>query len=284
MVHSLLGGDTTYVNQYDPSQLFPVSRETGRQTLGLSTADLPFEGADIWNAYEFTYLAHDGVPRHLALRLLIPIQSASLIESKSMKLYLGSFAGSRFESESEVIETIARDLTEALGLNQTKTETEDGQLAPKLDVLVLSDTDLAVPSRPEGWICLDGEIPEQISFDYNPSLLRVASNRALSEVFYSDGFRSLCPVTGQPDFARIVLGYEGVEVDRAALLAYLLSYREHGDFAEQVAERLFVDLTRAFSPSALWVRAEFTRRGGIDINTERFAHCEPSPYQRHPRQ
>jgi len=284
MVHSLLGGDTTYVNQYDPSQLFPVSRETGRQTLGLSTADLPFEGADIWNAYEFTYLAHDGVPRHLALRLLIPIQSASLIESKSMKLYLGSFAGSRFESESEVIETIARDLTEALGLNQTKTETEDGQLAPKLDVLVLSDTDLAVPSRPEGWICLDGEIPEQISFDYNPSLLRVASNRALSEVFYSDGFRSLCPVTGQPDFARIVLGYEGVEVDRAALLAYLLSYREHGDFAEQVAERLFVDLSRAFSPNALWVRAEFTRRGGIDINTERFAHCEPSPYQRHPRQ
>jgi len=284
MVHSLLGGDTTYVNQYDPSQLFPVSRETGRQTLGLSTADLPFEGADIWNAYEFTYLAHDGVPRHLALRLLIPIQSASLIESKSMKLYLGSFAGSRFESESEVIETIARDLTEALGLNQTKTETEDGQLAPKLDVLVLSDTDLAVPSRPEGWICLDGEIPEQISFDYNPSLLRVASNRAVSEVFYSDGFRSLCPVTGQPDFARIVLGYEGVEVDRAALLAYLLSYREHGDFAEQVAERLFVDLSRAFSPNALWVRAEFTRRGGIDINTERFAHCEPSPYQRHPRQ
>ena len=284
MVHSLLGGDTTYVNQYDPSQLFPVSRETGRQTLGLSTADLPFEGADIWNAYEFTYLAHDGVPRHLALRLLIPIQSASLIESKSMKLYLGSFAGSRFESESEVIETIARDLTEALGLNQTKTETEDGQLAPKLDVLVLSDTDLAVPSRPEGWICLDGEIPEQISFDYNPSLLRVASNRAVSEVFYSDGFRSLCPVTGQPDFARIVLGYEGIEVDRAALLAYLLSYREHGDFAEQVAERLFVDLMRAFSPSALWVRAEFTRRGGIDINTERFAHCEPSPYQRHPRQ
>jgi 7-cyano-7-deazaguanine reductase len=284
MVHSLLGGDTTYVNQYDPSQLFPVSRETGRQTLGLSTADLPFEGADIWNAYEFTYLAHDGVPRHLALRLLIPIQSASLIESKSMKLYLGSFAGSRFESESEVIETIAHDLTEALGLDQTKTEIEDGQLAPKLDVLVLSDTDLAVPSRPEGWICLDGEIPEQISFDYNPSLLRVASNRAVSEVFYSDGFRSLCPVTGQPDFARIVLGYEGVEVDRAALLAYLLSYREHGDFAEQVAERLFVDLSRAFSPNALWVRAEFTRRGGIDINTERFAHCEPSPYQRHPRQ
>ena len=284
MVHSLLGGGPTYVNQYDPSQLFPVSRETGRQTLGLSTADLPFEGADIWNAYEFTYLAHDGVPRHLALRLLIPIQSASLIESKSMKLYLGSFAGSRFESESEVIETIARDLTEALGFDQTKTETEDGQLAPKLDVLVLSDTDLAVPSRPEGWICLDGEIPEQISFDYNPSLLRVASNRAVSEVFYSDGFRSLCPVTGQPDFARIVLGYEGVEVDRAALLAYLLSYREHGDFAEQVAERLFVDLSRAFSPNALWVRAEFTRRGGIDINTERFAHCEPSPYQRHPRQ
>jgi 7-cyano-7-deazaguanine reductase len=114
--------------------------------------------------------------------------------------------------------------------------------------------------------------------------LRVASNRAASEVLYSDGFRSLCPVTGQPDFARIVLGYEGVEVDRAALLAYLLSYREHGDFAEQVAERLFVDLMRAFSPSALWVRAEFTRRGGIDINTERFAHCEPSPYQRHPRQ
>jgi 7-cyano-7-deazaguanine reductase len=284
MAHSLLGGDTTYVNQYDPSQLFPVSRETGRQTLGLSSADLPFEGFDLWNAYEFTYLTHDGVPRQLALRLWIPIQSPSLIESKSMKLYLGSFAGSRFESESEVIETIARDLSEALGLGQAALETEQAQRPPELVVRVLCDADLAVPSRPEGWICLDREIPEQITFDYSPSLLRVASNRAASEVLYSDGFRSLCPVTGQPDFARIVLGYEGTEVDRAALLAYLLSYREHGDFAEQVAERLFVDLARAFSPSALWVRAEFTRRGGIDINTERFAHCEPWPYQRHPRQ
>ncbi len=196
---------TTYVNQYDPSQLFPISRETGRQTLGLSSADLPFEGFDLWNAYEFTYLTQDGVPRHLALRLWIPIQSPSLIESKSMKLYLGSFAGSRFESESEVIETIARDLSEALGLGRASIETEPGQMPPELVVRVLSDADLAVPSRPEGWICLDREIPEQILFDYSPSLLRVASNRAASEVLYSDGFRSLCSHRPTRFYVRIVL-------------------------------------------------------------------------------
>ena len=81
-----------------------------------------------------------------------------------------------------------------------------------------------------------------------------------------------------------MIGYEGGQLDRVALLQYLLSYREHGDFAEQVAERVFVDLDRALLPQSLWVRAEFTRRGGIDINTLRFDGCEPAPYSRHARQ
>lgn len=284
MAHSLLGGDTTYVNEYDPGQLFPIAREAGRQALELPVDELPFDGSDLWNAYEFTYLTPEGLPKHLALRLSIPMQSPYLIESKSMKLYLGSFAGSRFESESQVIETVALDISSALGCNGAAAFEEGNEQDSAPHVRRLTDLDLAIHPAPVSWINLDQEVPEQTTFKYSPSLLRPASNRMESNVFYSDGFRSLCPVTGQPDFARIVIGYEGVEVDRSALLAYLLSYREHGDFAEQVAERLLMDLTRALSPSALWVRAEFTRRGGIDINTERYSGCRPAPYQRHARQ
>ena len=91
-------------------------------------------------------------------------------------------------------------------------------------------------------------------------------------------------MTGQPDFARIILRMTGQQLARPGLLQYLFSYREHGEFAEQVAERLFMDLYQAAKPSKLGVRAEFTRRGGIDINAERVLGYHDWDYVRHYRQ
>ena len=279
MTQSFLGGETTYVNQYDPSQLLPIDRGEGRSELGIQSS-LPFQGVDLWNAYEFTYLGDFGLPHQLALRIRVPVNSPTIIESKSMKLYLGSFAGSRFEDRETVLQTIHTDLRNALGLADGMSEREgDG-----LSVSILDQSALQIHEAPSEWIDLDLEKPNKLPSEYDASMLRLTSNQQEAAAFYTNAFRSLCPVTGQPDYARIVIGYEGGQLDRVALLQYLLSYREHGDFAEQVAERVFVDLDRALSPQSLWVRAEFTRRGGIDINTLRFDGCEPAPYRRHARQ
>ena len=279
MTQSFLGGETTYVNQYDPSQLLPIHRGEGRSELGIQSS-LPFQGVDLWNAYEFTYLDDFGLPHQLALRIQVPVNSPTIIESKSMKLYLGSFAGSRYEDQETVLQTIHTDLTNALGLaGGTSERMDDG-----LNVSILDEPALQIHAAPREWIDLDQEKPDKLPSEYDASMLRLTSNQQEAATFYTNAFRSLCPVTGQPDYARIVVGYEGGQLDRVALLQYLLSYREHGDFAEQVAERVFVDIDRTLSPRSLWVRAEFTRRGGIDINTLRFDGCEPAPYRRHARQ
>jgi 7-cyano-7-deazaguanine reductase len=79
-------------------------------------------------------------------------------------------------------------------------------------------------------------------------------------------FRSVCPVTGQPDMAEVSIAYRGPRIARAALYAYLLGFRRHPGFHEHCVERIFVDVDRACRPEALRVEARFARRGGVDIN------------------
>src|SRR5690606_29506544 len=104
----------------------------------------------------------------------------------------------------------------------------------------------------------------------DPSLLdrrNVASTGdVVSEELHSHLLRSLCPVTGQPDFGSVLVRYRGSPIDRASLLRYLVSYRNHNDFHESCVERIFVDLNERCSPEALTVHGFFNRRGGLDIN------------------
>ncbi len=66
-------------------------------------------------------------------------------------------------------------------------------------------------------------------------------------------------------------------IDEASLLEYILTYRQHNGFHEQCVEQIFADLTKAFSPKQLMVRAWYTRRGGIDINPCRVSSMEIMP-------
>ncbi|MCC7456206.1 MAG: NADPH-dependent 7-cyano-7-deazaguanine reductase QueF, partial [Nitrospira sp.] len=101
----------------------------------------------------------------------------------------------------------------------------------------------------------------------------------------TDLFRSVCPVTGQPDYASIAITYRGPRIDRAGLLRYLVSYRRHAGFHEHCAERIFADLSARCGCAALTVHARFTRRGGIDINPFRTNAGAPLPANlRTPRQ
>ena len=86
------------------------------------------------------------------------------------------------------------------------------------------------------------------------------------ETLHTSLFRSVCPVTGQPDYATVILRYRGPRIERGGLLAYLTGFRRHAGFHENCVERIFVDVLAACRPNKLAVEARFTRRGGIDIN------------------
>ena len=111
---------------------------------------------------------------------------------------------------------------------------------------------------------------EAEDFEVNPELLKAVPDGGTEAVVWRTNlFRSLCPVTGQPDYASITITLEGEAIDPRSLLKYLVSYRAHKGFHEQCAEQIFHDLRSTFKLSNLEVQACFTRRGGIDINPYR---------------
>jgi len=249
-----LGHATSYPDEYDPTLLFPVPRAPQRAELGI-TAALPFAGCDTWTAYEIAWLDDRGKPQIAVATLRIPVTSPALPESKSVKLYLGSFAQASFDSAADVSATVERDLTKIAG------EAVSVQLVLPEDFGKLRIVELDGES-------LDGLDVDVDSYELSPDLLE-SGGPTVAETLTTDLFRSLCPVTGQPDYASVALRYQGPRIDRAALLRYLVSYRRHAGFHEHCVERIFVDVKDRCDCAALSVYARFTRRGGIEINPYR---------------
>ncbi len=83
-------------------------------------------------------------------------------------------------------------------------------------------------------------------------------------------FCSLCPVTGQPDTARIRIQYQPNEkcVETKSLKFYLSSYRNHPSFNEEIVNRILEDLSSAVSPKKMMVRGDFSPRGGISLTAQ----------------
>lgn len=82
---------------------------------------------------------------------------------------------------------------------------------------------------------------------------------------HTDEFTSLCPKTGQPDWARIVIQYvpDQLCVESKSLKLYLMSYRNHGAFHEECVRWIAEDLRRLLGPRWIRVEGRFTARGGI---------------------
>jgi len=257
------GERTNYVTTYTPSLLEPIPRDDQRQTLGITGDKLPFNGMDIWRAYEFTWLNISGKPEVAVADFQIPSKSVNLIESKSLKLYLGSYANTTFGHANEVIQTIEADLTQS------------AQLGVGVS-LVYPETIQQLGIGQFFGISLDQLDIDINEYQCNPGFLELESSTIVREDLYTHLFRSLCPLTGQPDFASIQIQYNGARISHAGLLRYLISFREHSEFAEQVAERIFVDIMELCAPDQLGVSARYTRRGGIEINAHR-TFGEPLP-------
>jgi 7-cyano-7-deazaguanine reductase len=267
---SPLGHATTYADAYDPALLFPVDRAPQRHELGLAAA-LPFRGFDVWNAYELSWLDPAGKPQVAIATFSVPADSPRIVESKSVKLYLTAFNLSRFADAAAVGAAMARDLSAAAG-------------APVGVKLVRPDEFAALPHGE-----LEGEdldvLPAVFDGRGPDASLLVAAGPVGEQTLRTRLFRSLCPVTGQPDFASVQIRHRGHALDRARLLRYLVSFRGHPGFHEHCVERIFVDVWTRCRPQALAVHARFTRRGGVDINPWRTSDDgAPPPNRRTARQ
>lgn len=248
---SPLGKETRYINQYNPGLLYPIPRQAAREPLGLTAASLPFKGVDIWNAYEVSWLNARGKPLVRLAEFRVPADSASIIESKSFKLYLNSFNLTRFDNEAEVVARLQQDLSQAA--------------VAAVAVQLYSVEQGLYPRSLEGE-CLDDLDIEVQHYTPAPELLTSDPQQPVEETLVSHLLKSNCPVTGQPDWASVQIHYRGPKIDREGLLVYLISYREKGDFHEACVEQIFCDLQQSCAPELLSVYARYVRRGGLDIN------------------
>jgi len=265
-----LGERTAYPSTYTPSLLHSIKREDARRDAQVSEVD-ELRGEDLWTAYEFSWLDTQGKPMVAGLRMGIPCHSPAIIESKSLKLYLGSFALTKFENQSEVLRTLDQDLTLAF--------------RSPLVIEILELNQLELPVQQLAGTCLDTLDVFITAYERDAGLLKPSGeDRVVREAVYSNVFRSLCPVTAQPDWASIAIEYTGAPIDHASILKYLVSYRSHQAFHETTVELIYQDVLRVCEPSELSVYGRFQRRGGIDINPFRGSHAERAPLCRLPRQ
>ena len=262
---SQLGKPVRYADQYDPSLLFPMARAPKRQEIGIAGAP-PFFGADLWTAFELSWLNRRGKPQVAIAHFTIPCETPNIVESKSLKLYLGSYNATVFGSAEEVRDRLRADLSEAVWR---------GAPAPSsVGVrLLLPDLFDQEPVQELDGLSLDRLDIECSRYTPAPDLLKAAvGEQPVEEVLTSNLLKSNCLVTGQPDWGSVQISYTGPQIEQGRLLQYLVSFRNHNEFHEQCVERIFMDLWRQCRPSRLAVYARYTRRGGLDINPLRTSH------------
>lgn len=258
--HGILGQSTSYPKTYAPDMLYPIPRALGRAKLALP-ADALSIGMDWWQVFEMSWLNSHGMSQVAMARLAIPATSDYIVESKSLKLYFNSLNFTEFDNQQAVKAAVEKDLSACLKTDVT------------LEIFEVNIANSLPISAPQG-DCIDSALDNSdkkiaIVSDVDPSSLTVAHHGASDsqlQILHSHLLRSNCPVTNQPDWGTLEIQIDSQPIDRAGLLEYILSFRQHNGFHEQCVEQIFSDLTQAFAPKTLMVRAWYTRRGGIDIN------------------
>ena len=121
-------------------------------------------------------------------------------------------------------------------------------------------------------LSLLGNQGTKYKFGYDPNILEVFDNKHPNNDYFvkfnCPEFTSLCPITGQPDFATIYISYIPGEkmVESKSLKLYLFSFRNHGDFHEDCMNIIMKDLIKLMAPKYIEVWGKFTPRGGISID------------------
>jgi 7-cyano-7-deazaguanine reductase len=278
---SPLGKPAQYADQYDASLLFPIARAPKRMELGLAVdagRALPFFGADVWTAYELSWLNPRGKPQVALAHFMVPADSTHIIESKSLKLYLNSFNNTRFTDAADgpdsVQARLRADLSRAAWADHSAAGAGAGSIPGTVAVkLILPELFDAQPIHEMDGVNLDRLDIDCTDYTPQPHLLRAQfDEQPVSETLTSNLLKSNCLVTGQPDWASVQVVYTGPQIDQGGLLRYLVSFRNHNEFHEQCVERIFMDIWTQCKPVKLSVYARYTRRGGLDINPFRTSH------------
>lgn len=248
---SILGQKVDAPESYNPGILFPITRSQQRSGF---TKPIEFKGADIWYAYEISWLNPKGKPQVALGRFIFDANSENIVESKSLKLYLNSFNNFRVDNIQELQKIITKDLSNTSQSN--------------VDVYLFGVKEKCEFLEYDG-ICLD-DLDVEISYDKKVDISHLKHHETfIKEKLYTDLFKANCLVTSQADWASVFIEYEGPKIDREGLLKYLISYRNHNSFHEHCIERIYADLLTILQPVNLHVCGKFTRRGGLDITPYR---------------
>jgi len=255
---------------YDPSFLVAVPRQENRTYLGIDETNCP-EGFDTWYGYEFTALTDSGHPINRAIKIVYPCTNPSIVESKSLKLYLDSFAmtklGSTFEevlakAKQMIMDDLSKILETDVQVSFINWRSDREEIFGYFDDIY------------DGMIGSEFQVTE---YNENPELLKIKEGDGKKMKMYSFGsLRSNCKITHQPDYGDIFIAYSSKkEIDKESLIKYLCSFRGENHFHEEICSCCFARLRAILDPEdPLMVTALYTRRGGIDINPCRYQNLD----------
>jgi len=269
-------GDGSVVKPYvtpdnvDKTLLVPIPRHLNRTQYEIDDKNLPFVGFDVWNAYEVSALMDNGYPVSGMLKISYAADSESIVESKSLKLYLNSYNMTTMgktvnECLTNIINQVSEDLKEALGVEVTVS-------------VFVGEQDTVRPIRGDFFQLEDYVDVENIRFNQyneNPNTLESYIATETSQSFKSYSLRSNCRVTNQPDWGDVFIYMKSqTQVTPESLLQYIVSMRKENHFHEEICECIYKRLYDKFNPDELFVACLYTRRGGIDINPVRASSVE----------
>jgi 7-cyano-7-deazaguanine reductase len=274
-VHLGKAGDGSIVKPYvtpdavDPSLLVRVPRQLNRTQYKIEENNLPFEGGDVWNCYEFSTLLNNGFPLSGALKIYYSADSKYIVESKSLKLYLNSFNMAKMAEGIDTAKVIVRERIQ-------------NDLSKLLETRVLVQfhrekrafSYLPQPFNNYFWFVDDIIDLSKTTFEaYNedPSLLKVVTSNPNSDTrYHTNSLRSNCRVTNQPDWGDVFIFIKGEKtITPDSFLKYIVSMRKENHFHEEICECIYKRLYDLLNPDELFVACLYTRRGGIDINPVR---------------
>lgn len=279
----LLGkkGGEGYSSTYDPSLLVRVPRFLNREGYGIHEDALPFYGFDIWNGYEVTALTEKGLPVTGVMKISIPCNTQWHPESKSIKMYINSFAMTKCgKTEKECIDwiedTVREDLNDLL-------DPDTGRVGVKIftrdEAELQAQNSLLTANQVESLDELENlDDLEFTDYNMNPDLLEDSSSEFL--FVKSNKLRSACRVTHQPDHGTIHIYMNGEKVPtKESLLKFIVSFRNEFHFHEEICEAIYKTLQDKYHPISLIVACNYTRRGGWDINPIRANHFNLVPVE-----
>ena len=263
-----LGKKSQGSEKYNPSLLVAIPRCENRKQYNIDGNNLPFDGFDVWHAYEFSALTQNGVPVTRLLKLKYDCKSKFLVESKSLKLYLNSFNMSKFGATVNECLEICKNIIEKDLEEKLKTKIEANFIENSAERKEIFKNFQNIMNF------VDEKTLKVEKFKEAPELLETKETEEKQSYYLKfDSLRSNCRVTHQPDFGDLFLYYKSSKhILEDSLVKYLSSFRSEFHFHEECCEMIYKRLYDILDKDdEIFVTALYTRRGGIDICPARWS-------------